>query len=63
MLIKIQKTIHENASESIVCEMAATLSRGDELISRRARLAATYTGYGSVSGLGFQPPDLNVAKW
>ena len=43
--------------------MAATLSRGDELISRRARLAATYTGYGSVSGLGFQPPDLNVAKW
>ena len=29
-LIKIQNFVHENASENIVCEMAAILSKGDE---------------------------------
>ena len=32
ILFKIKKCIHQNASENIVCEMAAILSRGDELI-------------------------------
>ena len=31
ILMKIQNSIHENASENIVCEMEAILSRGDQL--------------------------------